>query len=94
MLKQGDSGPSVEVLQRRLEKAGFDPGGVDGIFGPKTDAALRAFQEAEELQVDGIFGPNSEKSLMSALMRLATDSDFKAPSAPEGDEDSGRPTPL
>jgi len=93
MLRQGDSGPNVEVLQRRLEKAGFDPGGVDGIFGPKTDAAVRAFQEAEGLQVDGIFGPNSEKSLMSALMRLAG-SDFKASSAPEKDEDSGGATPL
>jgi lytic murein transglycosylase len=40
-------------LQDRLGKAGFDPGGVDGRMGPKTVAAVKAFQKAHGLVPDG-----------------------------------------
>jgi membrane-bound lytic murein transglycosylase B len=40
-------------LQDRLGKAGFDPGGVDGRMGPKTIAAVKAFQKAKGLVPDG-----------------------------------------
>jgi lytic murein transglycosylase len=41
------------ALQDLLGKAGFDPGGVDGRMGPKTVAAVKAFQKARGLVPDG-----------------------------------------
>lgn len=38
-------------IQRRLLAAGFDPGEIDGDIGPKTKAALKAFQKDRSLQV-------------------------------------------
>ena len=63
MLKKGSSGDDVAKLQKRLAAAGFDPGAADGIFGPKTEAALKAFQEANGLAVDGIAGPATNGKL-------------------------------
>jgi putative chitinase len=50
-LRKGDEGPLVTKLQ---EKLGVDP---IGKFGPKTEAALIAWQEANGLTADGIAGP-------------------------------------
>jgi peptidoglycan hydrolase-like protein with peptidoglycan-binding domain len=43
----------VRLAQERLAAAGFDPGPVDGAMGPRTRAALRAFQEARGLDPTG-----------------------------------------
>lgn len=58
-LKGGSSGPEVTKLQQRLKEKGFDPGGIDGKFGPGTEAALMAFQKSEGLAADGIAGPRT-----------------------------------
>jgi peptidoglycan hydrolase-like protein with peptidoglycan-binding domain len=57
MLKKGSSGDDVTKLQKRLAAAGFDPGAADGIFGSKTETALKAFQESVGIGADGIAGP-------------------------------------
>lgn len=44
--KIGYSGPIVMELQIRLKGAGFDPGPIDGVYGPKTEAAWKAYQAA------------------------------------------------
>ena len=49
-------GDDVAELQRRLSTLGFDPGGVDGIFGDRTAEALREFQHNVGLPADGICG--------------------------------------
>lgn len=56
VLSIGSSGPSVAQLQQLLKTAGFDPGPIDGIFGPATQAAVIAFQREMHLIVDGIVG--------------------------------------
>ena len=56
-LKKGSKGECVKTLQSRLIHHGFEPGPVDGVFGPKTLAAVKYFQETRKLKVDGIVGP-------------------------------------
>lgn len=50
-LMQGDD---VVTLQQRLTTLGFDCGKVDGIFGKRTDSALREFQKSVGLVEDGV----------------------------------------
>ena len=50
-------------VQQQLKAKGFDPGPVDGISGPRTRAAVRDFQRANNLRVDGIAGPNTRAAL-------------------------------
>ncbi len=57
------SGDDVAALQRRLHELGFDPGRIDGIFGPETERALRDFQRNVGIPVDGLCGPVTFKSL-------------------------------
>lgn len=55
-LRKGDRGSEVELLQDTLKSLNFDPGPIDGIFGTKTKAAVKAFQKERGLSVDGIVG--------------------------------------
>ncbi len=44
---------NVREVQQMLSQQGFDPGPADGIMGPHTQKALRAFQQAHNLQASG-----------------------------------------
>lgn len=61
-------GDDVATLQGRLGALGFDPGKVDGKFGPLTATALTEFQRNVGLTVDGICGPTT----VQALARLGS----------------------
>lgn len=63
MLRSGSRGDEVEALQRKLLAMGVNPGTADGVFGPKTEGAVRRFQEREALDVDGIAGPKTLAAL-------------------------------
>jgi hypothetical protein len=47
----------VALLQKHLAALGFNPGPVDGVYGPKTAAAVKRFQQQAGVLVDGIVGP-------------------------------------
>lgn len=55
-LRRGDRGPAVRELQQLLVSRGRAIA-VDGDFGPATEAAVRAAQQAGGLSVDGVVGP-------------------------------------
>ncbi|GAA2505266.1 peptidoglycan-binding protein [Streptomyces longisporus] len=59
----GDSGPAVAEVQCLLRRAGISPGGIDGMFGPLTQGAVKAFQRQARLDVDGVVGPHTWKAL-------------------------------
>ena len=50
-------------VQKALIAAGFNPGSPDGVMGPRTRAAIMAFQRAKGLEVDGIVGPVTAAAL-------------------------------
>lgn len=66
VLREGSENYTVKALQRMLYALGYDLGSkpVDGIFGAKTDAAVRAFQKANKLEVDGIVGQDTWTKLL------------------------------
>ena len=63
LLKFGSIGPSVELLQLALRRAGAQTLVIDGIFGNATKAALRRFQADNGLSADGIAGPATHRAL-------------------------------
>jgi peptidoglycan hydrolase-like protein with peptidoglycan-binding domain len=54
-------------VQKALAKLGFDPGGSDGLDGPNTQKAVRAFQAHASIGVDGKVGPETRQALLEAL---------------------------
>lgn len=60
---RGDVGPEVRRAQTLLNAKGAALQ-VDGVFGPKTEAAVRAFQKQKGLAVDGIVGPKTWTALL------------------------------
>jgi N-acetylmuramoyl-L-alanine amidase len=52
-------GDDVRDLQRKLNALGFDAGKEDGLYGSRTDAALRQFQRNVGDEPDGVVGPHT-----------------------------------
>src|SRR5262249_12626234 len=60
-IQKGSKGIYVTLLQSILKSYGlaFDPGSIDGDFGPITETAVKVFQNNHSLTVDGIVGPKA-----------------------------------
>jgi peptidoglycan hydrolase-like protein with peptidoglycan-binding domain len=56
-LKKGSKGQAVKDLQEALKALGQPVGQIDGVFGKKTEDAVKAFQTLSGLDADGIVGP-------------------------------------
>ncbi len=56
-----------KAIQEELAAVGCHPGAADGVIGPKTDAAILAFQQADGIKADGELGPETEAALKKAV---------------------------
>jgi hypothetical protein len=70
-LKRGMKGADVKGLQKILIGAGHLAGPADGVFGPKTEAAVKRFQAQLGLTADGIVGPATHGAIARLLAMLA-----------------------
>lgn len=68
VLKKGCYGKDVKALQTELTKQGYLNDVIDGEFGPKTLAAVKAFQQAKGLVVDGLVGKQTWTALFSNII--------------------------
>ena len=65
IIRNGYSMPAVTAIQAALNALGYKCGTVDGIFGPNTEAGVKAFQKANDLYVDGQVGKDTYKKIFS-----------------------------
>lgn len=82
-LQKGDKGEEVVKLQTFLREQGYTRSRVDGDFGPSTEKAVKAFQEAAGLEVTGIV---DEKTIEEISKVVATANEAKAEEEKEENE--------
>jgi peptidoglycan hydrolase-like protein with peptidoglycan-binding domain/DNA invertase Pin-like site-specific DNA recombinase len=63
---KADGAKQVRVVQRTLRRLGWQPGPVDGLYGPRTEAGVTRFQAAAKVAPDGIVGPRTRQALTRA----------------------------
>ena len=73
-LRNGSRGEAVRELQQALISLGYLSGKADGIFGNKTEKAVRAFQKAKKLTVDGLAGRKTRSLLQDAAASASSSS--------------------
>ena len=70
LLKRGDSGEDVKLLQKALGLK------VDGTFGPGTELAVKNFQGSHGLAIDGLVGPTTQGLIFGADLEKHLDSEI------------------
>lgn len=68
--KLGSRGTEVRAIQEKLKERGIYKGGIDGIYGAQTQAAVKTFQKQQGLSQDGIAGPATLKRLGISIGKL------------------------
>ena len=71
-LRTGSQGDEVTALQEQLQALSIECD-VDGIFGPKTERAVKHFQTAYALDADGVAGPKTLALLDEEVGKLEGD---------------------
>ena len=62
-LSRGMNGSNVERLQKDLSAKGYQVGSIDGIFGDRTENAVKTFQKDNNITVDGVVGAETGPKL-------------------------------
>lgn len=57
----------LDGVQKALSKLGYDPGKIDGVDGPNTQKAVRAFQAHASIGIDGKVGKETRQALATEL---------------------------
>jgi peptidoglycan hydrolase-like protein with peptidoglycan-binding domain len=70
LTKKGDAEHPVRTLQHLL-RAQKQTVAVDGLFGTKTETAVKAFQKAKKLAVDGLVGPKTWAAIIVTVKKGA-----------------------
>lgn len=86
-LHSGSEGRQVSILQHKLGIA------VDGVYGPHTEAAVRAFQQREGLPVDGALDPRTSAALAGRTVAVAAPTSLLSAPASSEDSSSSNTTP-
>lgn len=68
LIRQGSKGNYVCIAQDDLNTLGYTTGGLDGIFGTRTNNSVRRYQASRGLSVDGIIGCNTWRSLQENVV--------------------------
>jgi peptidoglycan hydrolase-like protein with peptidoglycan-binding domain len=63
VMNGGTSSEQVKSVQKALQDKGMDPGPIDGLMGPKTMAALRAYQKDQKLAETGRLDDQTREKL-------------------------------
>ncbi len=74
VLKNGSTGTLVKTVQTKLKNWGYYTGKVDGVYGPKTVAAVKYFQRVNGLTQDGIVGAKTAAAMGVTLTSSASSS--------------------
>jgi peptidoglycan hydrolase-like protein with peptidoglycan-binding domain len=87
----------IREVQRDLLRKGYDPGPVDGIFGPKTEGALREFQKAQQLPVTGQLDDRSLAALKAGQTEVGGEKstgpkETPTPTSPSTPRETSAPT--
>lgn len=70
-LQKGAKGEDVKQLQLALNSRGFNVGIADGVFGAKTEDALKAFQKSLNIEATGVLGPWVAEQLKMSKLTIA-----------------------
>lgn len=78
LLRKGDQGADVAILQRKLKSLYLYQGEIDGLFGQLTDKAVRLFQNNNGITIDGIVGTQTlqylpKEGLISRMDKVSRD---------------------
>lgn len=86
LIRLGDTSEEVADVQARLRSLGYGIGDRPSVFGPETQAAVRAFQQRRSMLVDGIVGSQTWNQLVEASWRLGDRTLYLKRPAMRGDD--------